>query len=395
MIRVGFFLSSCFPDEYPGGKNYMKNLFYSLNLVENNFFECILFIGNKTSLTYEKDFVKYAKIVRSSLFDRWSLYWFFYKLIFKFFNSHIVLYPLIKKYNIAALSHSDIYGKNLPFKTINWLPDIQHVHLPHLLTEEGFDFENKRFKKRLKLSDLVIFSSYTTQKDGLCLLPNCKKNNVVIRPAYNVIEYNFSDFQKNKIEKLFNFSGKYFYLPNQFWVHKNHKIVFEAVKKLRGDGLEPLVICTGLMEGADAPNRNFDKYISELRNYYKENNLSNNIKLLGLVDYKYVQYFMRNCISAINPSFFEGWSSTVEESKSIGKKIILSDLEIHREQDPPGAIFFDPHNAEELAKIMAEIWKTKDGGPDLEKEKDAKVKLEGRIKKFGEEYQDSIENLFN
>ena len=121
----------------------------------------------------------------------------------------------------------------------------------------------------------------------------------------------------------------------------------------------------------------------------------NPLELLGLVDYKYVQYFMRNCISAINPSFFEGWSSTVEESKSIGKRIILSDLEIHREQDPPGAIFFDPHNAEELAKIMAEIWKTKDGGPDLEKEKDAKVKLEGRIKKFGEEYQNSIENLFN
>ena len=58
---------------------------------------------------------------------------------------------------------------------------------------------------------------------------------------------------------------------------------------------------------------------------------------------------------------------------------------------------FDGHlftqNAEELAKIMAEIWKTNDGGPDLEKEKGAKIKLEGRIKKFGEEYYRTIMEL--
>ncbi len=34
----------------------------------------------------------------------------------------------------------------------------------------------------------------------------------------------------------------------------------------------------------------------------------------------------------INPSQFEGWSTTVEEAKSLGVKMLLSDLEVHKEQ---------------------------------------------------------------
>lgn len=71
---------------------------------------------------------------------------------------------------------------------------------------------------------------------------------------------------------------------------------------------------------------------------------------------------MRNSISVINPSFFEGWNSTVEECKSIGKNIILSNLNVHLEQDPPGAIFFDPNNAEELADILDRKRESGNGG---------------------------------
>jgi hypothetical protein len=33
---------------------------------------------------------------------------------------------------------------------------------------------------------------------------------------------------------------------------------------------------------------------------------------------------------------------TVEETKSIGKTIVLSDIPIHREQAPASALYFDP-----------------------------------------------------
>jgi len=106
-------------------------------------------------------------------------------------------------------------------------------------------------------------------------------------------------------------------------------------------------------------------------------------------------YFYRNAVSVINPSLFEGWSSTVEEVKSIGKNIILSNLEVHREQYPPGGVFFNPHDHNELSEILESKWKNSEGGPDYDLEKKAKIILKRRIKRFGENYQKIVHEVYN
>ena len=393
MVRIGFFLSSCFPDEYPGGKNYMMNLFYSLSLLKDNEIECILFIGKKTPLTYEKDFEPFGKIVRTSLLDRKSLYWFVYKVLYKLFRTHIVAYSLLKKYDISVLSHSDIYGKKLPFKTVNWVPDLQFMHLPHLWNEKGLMQQKKVFKQRLILSDVAVNSSYDGQKDSLDYVPEAKTS--VIRPVYQVSDkvYKNSESTISYLEKKYNFKGKYFYLPNQFWTHKNHMVVFKALSVLKSKGIEVVVLCSGLMGHADALERGHTEYMENIHKYILDNKLGDNLKLLGLIDYKDVQYFMRNSISVINPSLFEGWSSTVEECKSIGKNVILSNLDVHFEQNPPGAIFFDPNNPEELAKVLENKWNNSEGGPDYALEEKAQASLRSRTIKYGKKYQKMILNL--
>lgn len=394
MIRVGFFLSSCFPDEYPGGKNYMMNLFFALSSVEklNKKIEMVLFIGRKTPLQYEKDFECYGKIVRTSLLDRKSLYWFVYKVFRKLFRTHIVAYPLLLKYDISIMSHSDIYGKRLPFKTINWVPDLQFMHLPHLWSERGLADQRKIFKDRLMLSDTILNSSYDGEKDALDYVPECKT--CVIRPVYQIRKEIYDDIStKALLEKKYKFKGKYFFLPNQFWTHKNHMVVFKTIKILKSRGIDILVLCSGLIDGADSAERNHNNYILSIKKYISENKLTENIKLLGLIEYRNVLILVRHSISIINPSFFEGWSTTVEEAKSIGKNVILSNLDIHIEQDPPGSIFFDPNDPDELANILEEKWINNKGGPDYDLEKEAKANIGVRTKQFGEMYHKLILDL--
>ncbi|MGO7565077.1 glycosyltransferase, partial [Rhizobium johnstonii] len=55
----------------------------------------------------------------------------------------------------------------------------------------------------------------------------------------------------------------------------------------------------------------------------------------------------------LNPSLFEGWSTTVEEALSWGVPLILSDLEVNREQAGEAAVFFDSHDAQALADALA------------------------------------------
>lgn len=190
------------------------------------------------------------------------------------------------------------------------------------------------------------------------------------------------------IKKKYILPKKYFYLPNQFWKHKNHITVFMAVKFLKDNGININVVCSGCTEDY----RNMEHF-STLLQYIKDNKLGDNIKILGIVDMVDVYCLMRNSVSVINPSLFEGWSSTVEEVKSLGKNIILSNLEVHKEQNPPQATYFECKNFVELAKIMKNKWDTTDSIPDYKLEDIAKSNMNDRMIKFGTDYIEIVKEL--
>jgi hypothetical protein len=61
---------------------------------------------------------------------------------------------------------------------------------------------------------------------------------------------------------------------------------------------------------------------------------------------------MIHSIAIINPSYFEGWSTTVEEAKILDLKILLSDISVHREQNPEKAEYFSPDDPQKLADLL-------------------------------------------
>jgi glycosyltransferase involved in cell wall biosynthesis len=139
-------------------------------------------------------------------------------------------------------------------------------------------------------------------------------------------------------------------MPNQYWKHKNHKVVIDALKLLKERGGPiPYIVSSG---GKD-DYRNPD-YFSELMNYLGENNLEDHYLYLGKIPYIEVLGLMKIAGAMINPSRFEGWATTVEEAKMLGQKLYLSDIDVHREQ-APNATFFSPDSASELSALLQKI----------------------------------------
>jgi hypothetical protein len=87
---------------------------------------------------------------------------------------------------------------------------------------------------------------------------------------------------------------------------------------------------------------------------------------------------MRQAICVLNPSLFEGFSLTVDEARSLGKRMLLSDIPAHREQKPPKSSFFDPTSCEDLAQKLSEIWNEAQPGPDFALEAEARQSLPER-----------------
>jgi len=348
MIRVGFI--GAVSKEWMGGVNYFKNLLFAISILDNKEIEPIVFVPTKLDNDIKAMFREYAQVIEHPMFDRKNILWFFWKVFKKLFNTNFLLDRLLKKYKIEVLSHSDIINLKA-CKTINWIPDFQHLYLPHMFEATEVKRRDNHFLDLAKYSDAIVLSSYDALKDFNQFAPQYShKANVlqfVSQPDKRYFKLNSED-EKNLRDK-YNILTKFFYIPNQFWKHKNHMIVFEAVRLLKDQGIHITIVCTGYLH--DYRNK---EYIKILMDFISEYHLNEHIKILGLVDYSDVFTLIKFSQAVINPSLFEGWSSTVEECKSVEKIMILSDLNVHKEQYP-NALFFERNNASALANILESL----------------------------------------
>ena len=381
MIRVGFLLN--FPIEYKGGINYFKNLFFAVNKHYSLKVQIILFIPPSLPEEIISIFAPFALIVKTNIIRRRSLPWLISNIGSRILNFDYLTYRLLKKNRIDVISYCFSYihvGNSI--KSINWIPDFQSLHYPHFWTEKQLKSERRLLEVCVKNSDIILFSSFDALNDFKKILPEFVDKTRVLhfvsQPEILKVSNNF-DLSKYA-------DRPFYYLPNQFWGHKNHITVFKAVKLLVEKGINILLLNSGLMEDFRSNNR----HINGLLKFVGENNLKNNIKFLGLIPYSDVFGLIRHSISVINPSYFEGWSSTVEESKSIGKPILLSDIPVHREQDPENGFYFKPDDEYALAELLERIQKQ---SIEPIKTEHLSNKLETRTKDFARGYTNILEEL--
>jgi len=274
---------------------------------------------------------------------------------------------------------------NIPI--LSWIPDFQHIRLPEMFAESERRFRDRAFMKSAMVSDRVILMSEAVKKDFLAFAPEFVAKARVVKTCSFIPEYIYELNPRNVIEK-YNLPEKFFYIPNQFWKHKNHEVVFEALKIIKENGKRVFVVCSGYKVDYRHPN-----YFSYLLQKLSESGISNQVYLLGLIPRDDVFILMRQAICVLNPSLFEGFGLTVDEARSVGKRALLSDILAHREQNPPKAVFFNPRDCEDLVRKMEKIWNESLPGPDLELELEARQSLFERVKKSAESFMSIIKEL--
>ena len=147
-------------------------------------------------------------------------------------------------------------------------------------------------------------------------------------------------------------------------------------------GDAPLVVSTGKAEDRRNPT-----YFTELLAHAAALGVGDNFRVLGLVPYDHLSVLSREAVALINPSHFEGWSTTVEEAKSMGKAIILSDIPVHREQAPERGVYVPTDAPAAMAAAMRSVRAGWSRGTDEAAMAAATAALPARRRAFGETYQ--------
>ena len=261
-----------------------------------------------------------------------------------------------------------------------WIPDFQHKHLPEFFSAREIAVRDRGIARLARNAATVVFSSETAARDFRYFWPDARAETRVIRFATTPSPEWFAG-DPCAVQRQHGLPDRFFLVSNQFWRHKNHRTLFLALGLLAARGIRPHVVCTG----SPADYRNSEHYQSLLA-LLRENGCAAQVSLLGVIPRLEQIQLMRRALAVVQPSLFEGWSTVVEDARLLGKPVLASDIDVHREQDAPGGRFFARESPESLATALAEWWATLAPGPDLAAEATARTSAEPAIEKFGQEF---------
>lgn len=340
-------------NDWVGGKNYYLSVFDALNKVESTGNKYFVFTSYDTDLSDIEGFEN-IELVRTKVFTRNSFSNYIYRIFNRVFSENLSLYFLLRKYNIHILSHSYI-SSITGIKSLPWVPDLQHCILPGNFSEKELYLRSKKIQKYLN-SDNVLFSSRSAIRDVDLFFPKQKAEKRIYR--FTPLKSDSYDYPKfNELMCSYKIQKPFVFLPNQFWKHKNHITCFEALKLARDNGKPFTIVCTGAFSDYRDPT-----YECKIKDYIASNQLSEHVKLLGLVPRSVFNCLLKESEVLINPSTFEGWSTTVEEGKASRKKMVLSNIPVHLEQIEPisRCWIFDTNNARTCKDMILDALGSKD-----------------------------------
>ncbi len=271
-------------------------------------------------------------------------------------------------------------------KAISWIPDFQHCLWPEFFPQAERQARDEDAAKVVANASLLVFSSEAVREDFQKILPSQQVQTAVL-PFYSYPQQQWYEGRPQETAAAYGLPERFFICCNQFWIHKNHKILGDALKILKEQyGLEIPIVCTG-----SAMDHRTPLYADLLKQYWISLGISEQIYLLGMLPREDQLQLIRRSLAVVQPSLSEGWSTVVEDARAFGKTILLSDLPVHLEQQPRGAVYFSPWKAEDLAALLKETWDKTAAGPDLEAEEEARAELPLLVKNFAQQFMSILQ----
>ncbi len=240
-------------------------------------------------------------------------------------------------------------GANFPIPWIGYIYDFQHKYMPNWFSEKDIEMRNKQFETTLSEASYVIVNAKTVANDIGHFYKN-NKSKVVALP-FNPL-FDFKDYELGDLLNKYDLKGGYFMVSNQFWKHKNHTTLFEAMALFSKKHPTVKLVCTGEMKDYRNPD-----YIDLLHSLIEKLGIKNNLVLTGYIFKNEQKRLMYHAKAIIQPTLFEGGpgGGAVYEALGMGIPVVLSDIPVNREINSSLLLFFESLNALDLSIKMEEM----------------------------------------
>ncbi|BBB90084.1 MAG TPA: glycosyltransferase [Methylomusa anaerophila] len=258
-----------------------------------------------------------------------------------------------------------VYPQVLPHpRTAVWIPDFRLPDFSQSFLPQEHAWHDTQLKQTSEQASMIIFTRHTTGQDFLKVYPAAKGiTKVIAAPFYP--EREWYDGDPGAVQHKYGLPDKFILCSNHFWRHKNHPELFRAIALLRQLGQDVHLVCSGLTNDPQLPD-----YFLNLQQYIRHINIDDLIHILGPIPDQDNIALLRRSLFVVQPSLGEGLNIIIQQCRALAKSIILSDINIHWEENY--GTYFHRDDYEDLAEKIALLLPQSAPGPDLKREAEAK-----------------------
>jgi glycosyltransferase involved in cell wall biosynthesis len=229
----------------------------------------------------------------------------------------------------------------IPYVTVVW--DLQHRRQPFFpeVSDDGkWAYRERWLSTVLRRAALVVAGTTVGQEEierFYGVLP--ERIRIIPHPTPTFV----SRAENRDAKRLL--PSDYLFYPAQFWPHKNHANLLEALALLRREGLDLSLALTGSDQGNEA----------FIRQTAQRLGIASHVHLLGFVSQPELVSLYRNALALAYVTFFGPENLPPLEAFAAGCPVIASRVAGAEEQLGDAALLVDPRRPEEIAAAVKRL----------------------------------------
>jgi len=257
---------------------------------------------------------------------------------------------------LYAWPHRLSFETEIPY--VMAIHDVQHRLQPEF-EEVSADGEWERreylFQNGARHATLLLADSETGKDDIL----NCygefgvNPDQIKVLPFVGALTIDAEGARRHRerVARQFKLPARYLFYPAQFWPHKNHLRIVEALGQLRRDGLDISLVLSG-----SATGNLREKTHRQVLDRAAALGIQDHLISLGYISDKDVAGLYAGAQAMVMPTFFGPTNIPVLEAWSLDCPVLTSDIRGIREQAGDAALLVDPQSVHAIAEGIRSLW---------------------------------------
>lgn len=263
-----------------------------------------------------------------------------------FFSIHKKIHDI--KPDLVIYPGGETLSYENKYKSVVPVFDIMHKYESYPeINSFRINYSRNLHYKRVVKNASIIFVDSEVGKLQLKESYPCKNSLKIIKLPYTAPPYVFTRIKGSfKID----LPKKYLFYPAQFWKHKNHKNLIEALEILKTKHKVKIDL---VLVGAKK------NYYLNVLDVIKKYGLENQIHYFNYVQNDELVYLYKNAFALIMTSTLGPTNIPPLEAIALGCPVIVSDVYAAKEQLDDSALYFNPKDSEDISNKILCLLKNK------------------------------------